>query len=100
MKRSTCYGCPALNGDGTCTIIIAGRKITITPDMEQGCCAAPVRHGRWLEYENDADRGYHYCSHCKRQAINYSDGGVITEVLSPYCPYCGAKMDTEKTKWH
>lgn len=61
---------------------------------------APVRHGRWLEYENDADRGYHYCSHCKRQAINYSDGGVITEVLSPYCPYCGAKMDTEETKWH
>lgn len=55
----------------------------------------PVRHGRWLEYENNADRGYHYCSHCKRQAINYSDGGVITEVLSPYCPYCGAKMDAE-----
>lgn len=61
---------------------------------------APVRHGRWLEYENDADRGYHYCSHCKRQAINYSDGGVITEVLSPYCPNCGAKMDAEETKWH
>lgn len=56
---------------------------------------APVRHGRWLEYENDADRGYHYCSHCKRQAINYSDGGAITEVLSPYCPNCGAKMDAE-----
>ena len=55
----------------------------------------PVRHGRWLEYENDVDRGYHYCSHCKRQAINYSDGGVITEILSPYCPNCGAKMDAE-----
>ena len=41
MKRSTCHGCPALNGDGTCTIIIAGRKITITPDMEQGCSVAP-----------------------------------------------------------
>lgn len=41
MKRSTCYGCPALNGDGTCTIIAEGRKITITPDMEQGCCSAP-----------------------------------------------------------
>lgn len=41
MKRSTCHGCPALNGDGTCTIIAEGRKITITPDMEHGCCAAP-----------------------------------------------------------
>lgn len=26
---------------------------------------------------------------------NYSDGGVITEVLSLYCPNCGAKMDAE-----
>ena len=50
--------------------------------------------------ENDADRGYHYCSHCKRHAINYSDGGAITEVLSPYCPNCGAKMGAEETKWH
>ena len=41
MKRSTCYGCPALNGDGTCTVIVAGSKITITPDMEQGCPCAP-----------------------------------------------------------
>ena len=41
MKRSTCYGCPALNKDGNCTLTIGGRTITITPDVEQGCCAAP-----------------------------------------------------------
>lgn len=41
MKRSTCHGCPALNKDGNCTLNIGGRTITITPDVEQGCCAAP-----------------------------------------------------------
>lgn len=48
MKRTTCRGCPALNGDGTCTIIAEGRKITITPDMEQGCCAAPENKDKEL----------------------------------------------------
>lgn len=41
MKRSTCHGCPAWNRDGTCTLIVCGRRITIMPDMDQGCCAAP-----------------------------------------------------------
>lgn len=41
MKRSTCHGCPALNGDGTCTTIAGVHTITITPDMELGCTFAP-----------------------------------------------------------
>ena len=53
-----------------------------------------LRHGRWLEYDG-ADKGFHYCSECKRQAINYEDGEVVAEVLSNWCPHCGARMDKE-----
>lgn len=54
---------------------------------------APVRHGRWVEYENESDIGYHYCSECKHQAFNYDEGGCNVEILSDYCPNCGARMD-------
>ena len=54
---------------------------------------APVRHGRWVEYENEADMGYHYCSECKHQAFNYDEGDCNVEILSDYCPNCGARMD-------
>ena len=48
-----------------------------------------VRHGRWLEYDG-ADKGFHYCSECKRQAFNYEDGEETIEVLCDWCPNCGA----------
>ena len=53
---------------------------------------APVRHGRWMEY-GGVDKGFHYCSECKRQAINCEENGNIIEVLSEWCPACGALMD-------
>lgn len=53
---------------------------------------APVVHGWWLPYENEQDKGFHYCSVCKGQAFNYEDGSEVVEVLSNYCPNCGAKM--------
>lgn len=49
--------------------------------------------GRWVEYENEADMGYHYCSECKHQAFNCDEGDCNVEILSDYCPNCGAKMD-------
>lgn len=54
---------------------------------------APVRRGRWVEYENESDMGYHYCSECKHQAFNYDEGGCNVEILSDYCHNCGARMD-------
>jgi len=54
-----------------------------------------VKHGRWVEYENEADKGFHYCSVCRGQAFNYEDGQKVVEVLANYCPNCGAKMDLE-----
>ena len=53
---------------------------------------APVRHGRWGEYDG-ADAGFHYCSECKGQAFNYEENGEVIEVLSEWCPHCGALMD-------
>lgn len=41
----------------------------------------PVLHGKWVTEEKD-DLIYIYCSECKRFGIE-----------TPYCPYCGAKMD-------
>lgn len=53
-----------------------------------------VRHGRWAEYDG-ADKGFHYCSECKGQAFNYEENGEVIEILSGWCPNCGARMDKE-----
>lgn len=94
MKRTTCYGCPALNGDGTCTVIAAGCKITINPDLEQGCSLAP-----------DDDR--------KDQAMRANSPVLRTTYETPeecpeclehlsldwaYCPSCGRPTDWYKPK--
>ena len=54
----------------------------------------PVKHGHWIEYTG-ADKGFHYCSECEGQAFNYDEGSQCVEVLSNYCPNCGARMDGE-----
>lgn len=56
----------------------------------------PVRHGRWITWEK-ADNfipspNRHECSIC-RDAAQVLVNGV--ELLSAYCPNCGAKMDLE-----
>ena len=58
---------------------------------------APVRHGRWISWEDagnfipSPDR--HECSVCHDAAQVLVNG---IELLSPYCPNCGAKMDGEQ----
>lgn len=55
---------------------------------------APVRHGRWISWEEagnyvpSPDR--HECSVCHDAAQVLVNG---FELLSDYCPNCGAKMD-------
>ncbi len=44
----------------------------------------PVRHGRWKDG---------YCTHCGSPCLC---NGIEEDVLSPYCPDCGAKMDLEE----
>lgn len=52
---------------------------------------APVVHGKWV-------LGDHHvrCSVCNTRAlINYDETDYFNE-LSPYCPWCGAKMEGGK----
>ena len=57
---------------------------------------APVVHGRWISWEEagnyvpSPDR--HECSTCHDAAQVLVNG---LELLSDYCPSCGAKMDGE-----
>ena len=49
-----------------------------------------VRHGKWLLRESDGyTRDFYYCSRCKGEALQDGDGD---DVLSRYCPHCGARM--------
>lgn len=54
--------------------------------LDNSKCAA-----EWLEYTG-ADKGFHYCSHCKQQAFNYEENREVIEVLSEFCPSCGFAM--------
>lgn len=53
-----------------------------------------VKQERWIECAGE-DAGFHCCSGCKTPAFNYEEGSEVVEVLSDYCPHCGAKMDAE-----
>lgn len=87
-REAVCKNCKNINictKDDKCPVIK-----TVAADV------APVVHGEWVEYENEQDRGFHYCSCCKAPAFNYLDGSDICEILSKHCYDCGAKMDGER----
>ena len=53
----------------------------------------PVVHGEWMRYSRTL---WHYCSVCLEDALMSKSTG--TEVLSSFCPHCGAKMDLEESR--
>lgn len=64
-----------------------------------------VRHGRWTFGKDLPDsfgsmnkNKYHlYCSECRHQAFNKSaDNDCDFDEDTPFCPWCGAKMDVEE----
>ena len=66
---------------------------------------AEVRPGRWVFGKDLADsfgsinkNKYHlYCSECRNQAFNKTvDNDPDFDVDTPFCPWCGAKMDKEE----
>ena len=82
---------------------------TVITDLKYAIPAAdvaPVRHGRW-EFGKDlpdsfgsiSKNKYHlYCSECRNQAFNKStDNDCDFDMDTPFCPWCGAKMDKEET---
>ena len=63
-----------------------------------------VQHGRWTFGKDLPDsfgsinkNKYHlYCSECRNQAFNKSaDNDCDFDEDTPFCPWCGAKMDGE-----
>lgn len=84
------------------------RETAVMRLMQDGCSAknvqtimvlpaadvAPVRHGRWITWDeagNDIPSPHrHECSVCHDAAQVLVNG---VELLSDYCPNCGARMD-------
>lgn len=62
-----------------------------SPEYTPAADVAPVVHGRWIKTYEDCDL-CHECSLCGKPAL--LDGNE-KEVLSPWCPHCGVKMDLE-----
>lgn len=63
-----------------------------------------VRHGWWVFGKDLADsfgsinknKCHLYCSECRNQAVNKTvDNDPDFDVDTPFCPWCGAKMDGE-----
>ena len=48
--------------------------------------------GKWIEQESDHIEKIYLCSNCK----NYEAWGETEK--TPYCPYCGARMEVENDK--
>lgn len=51
---------------------------------------AEPKHGRWVSTTSTLTGYWHKCSVCGGLAIPYYNG---QDILSPYCPWCGARMD-------
>ena len=105
--------------------VLLGLKAQVDPDLTPKTCAylrgaeaiiedltefpaadvVEVRHGRW-EFGKDLPDSfgsinknkYHlYCSECRNQAFNKTvDNDPDFDVDTPFCPWCGAKMDKEE----
>lgn len=64
--------------------------------------AAEVRHGKWRDrYGGKYANGLYVCSLCEEVApegtvYDELDRPLRQQVLSPYCPNCGAKMGVER----
>lgn len=80
--------------DGTCHNCRMTETIADFPAAD----VTPVRHGKWLNEDFPEKmatvHGMAICSACGELSHKVEHG---YNVLSKYCPNCGAKMDKEKT---
>lgn len=80
--------------DGTCHNCRMTETIADFPAAD----VAPVRYGKWLNEDFPEKmatvHGMAICSVCGELSQKIEHG---YNVLSKYCPNCGAKMDKEKT---
>lgn len=60
-------------------------------DIIPSADVAPVVHGKWISRMF----GTHECSNCHKDPIHYDGITGYVEILSDFCPNCGAKMSLE-----
>lgn len=52
--------------------------------------------GKWNEWEDERWGGvWYYCTNCHYDALYKRVDGILTQVLSDFCPNCGADMRGE-----
>ena len=89
-----------IGGHNLCEWHTIGVKALI--DRQPIADVVEVRHGEWKDrFENKYANHYYECSVCGKSALDgtkYNQLGnpEIIEVLSDFCPHCGAKMDGER----
>ena len=82
LKKAWCEKCDNRHLCGDKAGCDEVKELYAMPTIE-----AEPKHGRWIS----TWKGYwHKCSVCGGVAIPYYNG---QDILSPYCPWCGAKMD-------
>ncbi len=90
------YLMPNVDFDGTVSVENAERYFLKLLDDEPTADVEEVRHGFWEEYWDDNYLSWsHKCSKCGAFPLT-KDGTMHDEVLSAYCPHCGARMDGGK----
>lgn len=55
----------------------------------------PVKHGRWIYYEDETIEDGGRCSVCQCDQPVFWEDWKWKFVETAYCPNCGAKMDEE-----
>lgn len=65
------------------------RLIELTPTVD------PVKHGRWIYYEDETIDDGGRCSVCGGEMLAKWSDHAWRYVETDYCPKCGAKMDEE-----
>ena len=77
------------NSFGELTAKKAIRRVANEPTVD----AEPVRHGHWIDMGDFESCSVCHSTHLKEFQSYY---GKVEWVKTPYCPYCGAKMDAER----
>lgn len=75
-----------------------GEGIVCVEDIDKAPTidAMPVVYGRWEEYWDEEYLAFSYrCNKCKKDALT-KEGTMHDQVLTHYCPYCGANMRERK----
>lgn len=79
--------------DAYCEMIYANPLVAMELDYLKAIAEAASDTAEWAEHEKH--KGFHYCTNCGSFAFCYHDCGTYIEILSPFCPVCGVRMNVD-----